>query len=349
MKTLPLYLSLDDVLLIPRRSHVNSRADVDLSWSMDHHHFSLPLISSNMDCVTGVDMAIAMGKLGGLSLLPRFDLPHIQVAHLQKIKAVGVPVAASIGIKPEEWDRLKLLIAAGVDHINVDVAHGHLIRVLDFVARIRTFYPHISLSAGVVGTYEAARDLFLAGADIVRVGVGPGNACTTRLQAGSGVPQFTALTECARAARKYKKIIWADGGTRNSGDIVKCLAAGASAVIVGYQFAGTDEAPPAVIIKKGKKYKPYNGSTSLAEKLRQIKKMKLDKPSDYAAHVEGVEKLVPYRGPVKEVVEHLIAGIRSGYSYSGAHNTPELWRQASFAQITSLGAHENATKDGTLI
>ncbi len=346
MVNLPLYFSLDDVLLIPQRSDINSRSEVDLSWSSNNINFSIPIIASNMDCVTGVDMAIAMGKYGGLAILPRFDAPEVQAHNIEIIKKSDVPIAASIGVKDDDWHRLELLVKAGVDHVNVDVAHGHLSKVIEFVASIRQKYPKLSLSAGVIGTYAAAVDLFDAGVDIIRVGVGPGSACTTRLQAGSGVPQFTAITECAKAARKYGKIVWADGGTKNSGDIVKCLAAGASAVISGSQLAGCDECPVEIIIKDGKKFKPYNGSASLAEKQRQVAKYSLGKDSSYVKHVEGVEKLVPYKGHVGDVIDRLIAGIKSGYSYSNARTTQELWENARFCQVTSMGARENATRDG---
>lgn len=298
-----------------------------------------------MDSVTGVDMAIAMAKSGGLSILPRFDIPEVQSQKVRKIKDLNLPVAASIGIKDGEWRRLELLVAAGVDHVNVDVAHGHLSKVAEIVKKIRQFYPQLSLSAGVVGTYQAAVDLFKAGADIVRVGVGPGSICTTRIQTGCGVPQFSAIYETAKAARKMGKTIWADGGTKNSGDVVKCLAAGASAVILGYQIAGTTETPPKIIEINGQKYKNYNGSTSLTEKKKQVSKNGSDKDESYTLHVEGVEGMVPFRGPVKPILDALAAGIRSGFSYCGAQNITEIWQKAVFCRVTSQGLRESAAHD----
>ena len=343
MQQLPFHLSMDDVLLIPQRSTINSRSEVDLSWQLNGYTRTSPIIAINMDCVVGVDMAIAMGKVGSLAIIPRFDTPEVQSEKVKKVKAAGVPVAAAIGVKPDDWKRLEMLITAGVDHISIDVAHGHLVRVSDFIRQIRQKYPKLNLSAGVIGTYEAARDLFEAGVDSIRVGVGPGTICTTRIQTGCGAPQFTALTECARAARKYKKIVIADGGTKNSGDIVKCLAAGASAVLVGSQLAGCDECPVDAVEINGKKYKPYNASTSFAEKQRQLQKYGTGKDKSYVKHVEGIEGFVPCKGTVAEVLEKLHAGIRSGYSYCNAHNTPELWKNARFCQVTALGIRENAT------
>ncbi len=345
MNKYPLCLSLDDVLLLPQFSKINSRSEVDLSWKMGDIKLKLPLISANMDCVTGVDMAVALGKIGGLGVIPRFDKPEIQCQKITKIKAAGVPVAGSIGIKDDEWQRLELLIKTGVDHINIDVAHGHLKRVQDFSYQIKKKYPFINLSAGVVGTADGARDLFKAGVDIVKVGVGPGSICTTRIMTGCGAPQFTAITDCAKVSRHYHKIIWADGGVKNSGDAVKCLAAGASAVVLGNVFAGTDEAPPEIIDINGQKYKSYNGSTSSIEKQRQLGKNNSDKNGQYLNHIEGVEGFVPYKGPLLALVEKFIAGIRSGYSYCGATNTQELWKKAKFIQVTAAGLRENNFHD----
>ena len=342
---LPLYLSLDDVLLLPQHSYINSRSEVDLSWNLGEISLTFPLITVNMDCVTGVEMAIAMGKLGGLSIMPRFDAPEVQAEKIKKVKEAGVPVAAAIGIKDEELTRAKLLVAAGVDHLSLDVAHGHLEKTLIMLKKVRKEFPKISLSAGVVGTYQGAKDLFKAGADIVRVGVGPGTICTTRIATGCGVPQFTAIQECARAARELKKIIWADGGTKNSGDIVKCLAAGASAVCAGSLFAGATESPSKIVKINGKKYKVYNASTCATEKKKQYKKYLDDKKPEYLKHVEGVESLVPFKGSVSEIVDNLLAGIKSGYSYNNAKTTPEIWENAQFVRVTAVGLKENGAHD----
>jgi len=339
--SVPFGLSFDDALLIPNRSPIKSRQDVNLSWQIKTFKFSLPIISINMDDVTGTNMAIKMAKLGSFGILPRFDKPSIQAEKVHQIKKANCFSAAAIGIKPEEWERLSFLIKAKVDHISIDVAHGHLETTINLVKKIKNKYPHISLSSGVIATYQGAKDLFNAGADIVRVGVGPGTICTTRLQTGTGVPQITAIMEASRAARKFKKQIWADGGTKNSGDITKCLAAGASAVIVGSQLAGSKETPGEKIKIKNKYYKQYNASTSFTAKNLQIKKNSNDKSTSYIHHIEGIESIVPYRGPVKHVIKKLESGIRSGFSYSGAKNIPQLWKKANWIRVSTLGVEEN--------
>lgn len=341
----PLYLSLDDVLLLPQHSNINSRSEVDLSWFLGNQKINLPIISANMDCITGVDMAVKLASLGGLSILPRFDKPEIQVQNVKKVKEQKSIVGASVGINDEEWFRIDLLVNIGVDHLNVDVADGHLQRTIDFVHQIRSKYPHISLSAGVVASADGATSLFKAGADIVKVGIGGGSICTTRIVTGCGAPNLTAILDCAKVARKYGKIIWADGGIKNSGDAVKCLAAGVSAVVLGNVLAGTDETPPQIITINGKKYKSYNGSTSSTEKQRQLEKDSVGKSDLYVKHIEGVEGFVPYKGPVSGLLDIFVAGIKSGYSYCGAPSTQKLWQKAKFIQVTSASLQESNSHD----
>jgi IMP dehydrogenase len=345
MKEIKLALSYDDVLLVPKRSKIDSRNEVDLGWNLGEIRFSLPVIAINMDAVTGVDMAISMGKLGGLAILPRFDGPRVQAGKILKIKKAGTATAAAIGVTEGEWKRLEIIVKAGVDHVSVDVAHGQMDKVLRLVKKIRKIYPSLSLSAGVVGTYLGAKDLFLSGVDVVRVGVGPGTICTTRIVTGCGVPQITAVIEASRAARELGKVVWADGGTKNSGDVVKGLAAGASAVIMGSQLAGTKESPGKVKSVDDKLYKEYNASTSLTEKKNQLESNGQDKGESYIKHIEGVESLVPYKGPVQEVLSGMMAGVKSGLSYCGAKNIEDLWRSHEFVQITGAGMRESGAHD----
>ena len=200
--------------------------------------------------------------------------------------------------------------------------------------------------AGTVATYQGTKDLIDAGADSIKVGVGAGSICITRINAGSGVPQLTAVMEASRAARKYKnKFIIADGGAATSGDIIKGLAAGASAYEGGSWCAGTDEAPGKLIEIHGVTYKEYNGSTSVEEKKRQLEKDDSHKDKSYALHVEGVAGMVKAKGPLKDVVASLCAGIQSGLSYSGARSIPEFWKKAQFVQITSAGLNESQAHD----
>ncbi len=339
-------LSYDDVLLIPQHSHVGSRSEVDLSTQITPRiKIKLPLISINMTDVTGPKMAIALGKLGGLGFLHRFVSSDEQADMVTKVKKEKVLVGAAVGIRNDYISRAEKLVKAGVDVLTVDVAHGAMQRTIDATKRLkRKFGKKVDIISGVVATYEGAVDLFKAGADSVRVGVGPGTICTTRITTGVGVPQITAIMEATKAAKKYKKTILCDGGTKNSGDIVKGLAAGASAVVIGSQFAGTNEAPGKVIVRRGKKFKAYNASTSLVEKKNHVKTLK-NTNKNYLSHIEGVKAIVPYKGSVAKVVQTMQAGIRSGFSYCGAKNIKELWKNAQFIQITQLGVRESGAHD----
>ena len=348
---LPVALSYDDVLLVPKYSQIGSRSEVDLSTQITPNiTLKLPLISINMDTVTGVEMAIALGKLGGLGFLPRFDTPEIQAEKVAQVKRAGVLTAAAIGCKNGFIARAEMLVNAGADILTLDIAHGHMQKSLDATRALKQkFGDKIAIISGVVATYEGARDLFKAGADSVRVGLGPGSICTTRLVTGFGVPQVTALLAAARAAKEYKKTILADGGTKNSGDIVKGLACGASAVVIGSQFAGTSEAPGEIIELNGKKYKEFNGSTSIKEKQKQVQKDPSEKDGFYTKHVEGVEAYVLYKGPVSCVVDTMVAGMRSGLSYAGAKNISQLWKNAEFIRISSAGMKESSAHDVLLM
>lgn len=342
----PLALSYDDVLLVPQSSQISSRADVDISTQITPHiKLRIPLISSNMDTVTGVDMAIALGKLGGLGVLPRFNSIAEQAQMVGETKKAGVIVAAAVGFK-DLLDRSTALVKAGATALVIDVAHGHMQQTIQATSTLKKAFPKVDIIAGNVATYTGAHDLFTAGADCVKVGVGPGTACITRVQTGVGVPQITAVLEAARAAVEFKRTIICDGGTKNPGDIVKGLAAGSHAVMAGSQFAGTDEAPGEFIEIDGKPYKKYNGSASAEEKRKQLQRIGQEKiGSQYVDHVEGVSALVAYKGPVAVVVHHLLAGIRSGFSYAGAKNLDELHQKAQFVRISSQGVRESNFHD----
>lgn len=343
---IPLSLSYDDVLLIPQYSEVNSRNDVNLETKITPRLvLRIPLISANMSDVTGVAMAIRMAELGGLGVLPRFMSAEEEANMVYKVKKKKLLVGASIGLRNGMFGRSESLIKAGADIMVLDVAHGHLRKVIDAIADFKNKFRGVELVAGNVATAAAAEDLFKAGADCVKVGVGPGSICTTRIETGSGVPQITAIMEAAAAARKYKKTLIADGGTKNSGDIVKGLAAGASAIMAGSLFAGTAESPGRKVKIAGKLYKTYNASTSLAEKKNHVEKAGDEFENHYTKQIEGVESIVNYKGPLAEVVEHLSANVRSGLSYSGAKNIPELWKKARFTQITAMGMEESKPHD----
>src|SRR3989344_1810052 len=347
MKQISLALSYNDVLLVPQKSDLESRSEVDLSTQIAPDiKLDIPLISINMDTVTGVDMAVEMSRLGGLGFLPRFDKVQIQAENVSAVARKGGRTVACIGIKNESVERAKTLLKAGETAISIDIAHAHTTSTLETIKKLKNKFPKVSLIVGTIATYEGAYDLFQAGADTVRVGVGAGTICTTRIVAGSGVPQITAIMDATRAREKIKnRFVLADGGAANSGDVVKGLASGASAVIAGSLFAGTEEAPGKIIKKGGALYKEYNGSTSKTEKMKQVAKDGNGKGENYIVHVEGIEAMVAYKGPVRNIVEDLCAGIRSGLTYSGAKNIEELWKNAQFVQITNAGYRESQPHD----
>lgn len=347
----PIALTYDDVLLVPQRSSIASRAEIDLSTEIAPGlKLSTPLISISMDTVTGVEMAIAIFNLGGFGFLPRFDPPEIEADKVCKVKKGGAKVGAAIGLRDDYMKRAEMQIKAGADAITLDIAHAHTVPALEAVSKFKNKFPKVPMIAGTIATYEGALDLFKAGADAVRVGVGAGTICTTRIVAGSGVPQITALIEATKAKKRFKnKFVLADGGATKSGDLVKALAAGADACMCGSLFAGTDEAPGEIISKNGVFYKRYNASTSKKEKSSQLKKDRNDLKPHFNLHIEGVESLVKYKGPVSDIFEQLCAGIRSGFSYSGARNIKELHKKAEFIRITPAGLQESYPHDVEVI
>jgi len=321
-------LSYGDVLLIPHRSPVDSRSDVDLSTSFTPSiDLETPLVSAAMDTVTEADLAIALSQAGGLGVLHRFLTPDEQAAQVETVTAAGEQVAAAVGINEDHVARAEAVVAAGVDALVVDVAHGHLERTLSVVTELDEAFPNTDLVAGNVATPAGVEDLAAAGADCIKVGIGPGSHCTTRKVAGAGVPQLTAVDDCATAADAAGVTICADGGIRTSGDAVKALMAGADTVMLGSLFAGTAEAPGAVLEVDGTRYKRSRGmaTTAAAEK-------RDDKEAEVRAD-EGVEALTPFKGPVTDVVGEFTAGIQSGLSYCGGHTIATAREKAEFIRV----------------
>ncbi len=343
---IPLALSYDDVLLVPQYSRINSRQDVDLSIQISPRiKLKLPLTSSPMSDVTGVKLAIKLAKLGGLGFLHRFTTENEQADMVRKVKRNNVIVGATVGCREGNLNRAEKLVKAGVDALLLDVTHGHMQKAIDATRKLKsTFGKDVDIMAGLVATGEGAENLFKAGADCVHVGIGGGSICLTRINAGIGVPNITTIFETAKIARKYKKSIIIDGGIKNSGDIVKALAAGAHAVRSGFIFAGTNESSGKLINTKKGKYKVYKASTSFKEKRNHIRK-KIVKDSNYINHIEGVESIVPYKGPVSKVITMMQANIKSGFSYCGAQNINELWKKAQFIRISQLGVRESGAHD----
>ena len=261
-------------------------------------------------------------------------------------------VGAAVGVKGDFLERSESLLEAGVDVLVVDIAHGHSENALSTVRNIKKAFPSCELIAGNIATAQGAEDLIKAGVDAVKVGVGSGSICITRVITGSGVPQLTAVMDCAKIGRDYDIPIISDGGTRTSGDATKALAAGASSVMVGGMLGGTDESPGTVLTKNGKRFKVYRGMASLAasigRKSKETGSMSLDDDlNDYVA--EGVEAMVPYKGTVTDILKQLSGGVRSGLSYCGAHTIPQMQENAEFIKMSRAGFTESQPHDVSLM
>lgn len=267
--------------------------------------------------------------------------------HACKDELGRLRVAAAVGTGGEHLDRAEALIEKHVDIIVVDTAHGHSKNVIDMVKALKKKHPEIEVMAGNVATADGVRDLVKAGADCVKIGIGPGSICTTRVIAGVGVPQISAILECVAEAKKSKTPIVADGGIKYSGDITKALAAGANAVMIGSLFAGTDESPGELILFQGRSYKVYRGMGSIgAMKEGSADRYKQSEDTEEKKLVpEGIEGRVPYRGPLSESIYQLTGGLRAGMGYCGCKTIPELHAKAKFIRITSAGLRESHVHD----
>jgi len=276
-----------------------------------------------------------------------------QYPYASKDRKGRLLVGAAVGVKGDYLERTEALLEAGADIIVVDIAHGHSENAINTVHMIKKAFPGCELIAGNVATGEGSRDLIKAGVDAVKVGVGSGSICITRVVTGSGVPQLTAVIDSVKVARDYGIPIISDGGIRNSGDITKALAAGASSVMIGSLFGGTDESPGKTLVKNGKKYKMYRGMASfyasLGRKYREAGPEVVDSDdlNDYVP--EGVEAMVPYNGSVVEIIRQMAGGLRSGLSYCGAKTITEMQKNAEFIKITSAGYIESQSHDVDLM
>ncbi|MCY9511014.1 IMP dehydrogenase [Paenibacillus larvae] len=253
-------------------------------------------------------------------------------------------VGAAVGVSKDVMERTAALVKAGMDVVVLDSAHGHHINILNTVKRIREQYPDLTIIAGNVATAEGTRDLIEAGASIIKVGIGPGSICTTRVIAGIGVPQITAIYDCATAAREYNVPIIADGGIKFSGDVVKAIAAGASAVMLGSMFAGTEESPGEFEIYQGRRFKVYRGMGSLGA-MKEGSKDRYFQENESKLVPEGIEGRVAYKGPLEDTIFQLVGGLRSGMGYCGAENISELINDTTFVKITGAGLKESHPHD----
>lgn len=357
-------LTFDDVLLIPAESHVLPN-EVNLSTQLAKNiKLNIPLISAGMDTVTEGPMAIAMALQGGLGVVHKNMSIQAQAGEVANVKSVVVPAnatkaavddqkrllcTAAVGVTSDTFERATALLEAGADAIVIDTAHGHSAGVLRKIKEIRDHFPDATLIAGNVATGEATKALFDAGVDVVKVGIGPGSICTTRVVAGVGVPQITAIYDTASVAREYGKPIIADGGIKYSGDVVKALAAGGNAVMLGSMLSGTTEAPGEVFEENGKRYKSYRGMGSvgaMAQAHGSSDRYFQGGVNEANKLVpEGIEARVEYKGDVSDIVFQIDGGLRSGMGYVGAPDIPTLIDKAQFVQITNAGLRESHPHD----
>jgi len=328
-------LTFDDVLLVPQYSEIQSRDEVITTTRIGHLTIAVPIISANMDTVTDVIMSDAMAEAGALGILHRGvptakamkPLTDYCIVHQMSLEKTRIP---SIGLGDEWFNRAGTLRSLGAQSICVDVAHGHHLEVFKMVRRLKEL-GFANIIAGNVATYRGFNQLFRAGANVIKVGIGPGSMCTTRIQTGHGMPQLSAILECSMAAQNIRSdgqnvYLIADGGIRNSGDIVKALAAGADAVMLGQLLAGCKETPN---LTKSKNGRIYRGCASFAAQ------------QENPMYIEGEETWIQDRGPVAKVLDKLMAGVRSGMSYSGARTIAELQEIAEFMEVSSNAVTEN--------
>jgi len=326
-------LTFDDVLILPSKSEVRSRKDPSLRSKLTKTKFlETPIISANMDTVTESKMAIAMHKMGGLGILHRFMTTEQQVEKIRAVKEAGAQViSASIGVNADFKERAEALVKAGVNLMTIDIAHGHSVQMMETLKWLKDKFSGLEVIAGNLAMPDAAVDLIEAGADAIKVGIGPGSMCTTRIITGCGVPQLTAIALCAEAAEKYGVPVIADGGIRTSGDMVKAFAAGASTIMLGSMLSGTIETPGDIVNGR----KQYRG---MASKKAQIS-WRGDMPAGMAP--EGESTYVNVKGHVEDVIMELTGGIRSGMSYVNATTVEEIKNKANFIEMSSNGISES--------
>ncbi len=327
-------LTFDDVLLMPSRSDVRSRRDPELKTKLTKKfEIQIPLMSANMDTITEAPMAIAMAKEGGFGPIHRFMSIEQQVQEIQKVRAAGATLlGASVGVGDDARARAEALVAAGVNVMVVDIAHGHSVQMLETIKWLKDRFSDLEVIGGNVAMPEAARELADVGADAVKVGIGPGSMCTTRIITGCGVPQLTAIAMCAEALEGTGVPVIGDGGLRTSGDIVKALAAGASTVMLGSMLSGVLETPGE--IQGGRKQ--YRG---MASKSAQVS-WRGGVPEGMAA--EGESRFVTIKGHLRDAVLEITGGIRSGMSYLNAVTVDEIRSRARFMEMSGAGASESA-------
>ena len=356
-------LTFDDVLLVPAYSEVLPREVSTKARFTRNISLNIPIVSAAMDTVSEKAMAIMLARKGGISVVHKnmgIEAQARQIREVKEYPAEGdkIPcldaegrlrVAAGVGITADVLDRVTALVEAGVDAIVLDSAHGDSHGVVEALRKIKAVYPKLDTVVGNIATAEAAVRLIEAGADSLKVGIGPGSICTTRIIAGVGVPQISAIYDVAKAAEGSGVPVIADGGLRYSGDIVKALAAGGDSVMIGSMFAGTDEAPGEIFEENGRKFKSYRGMGSVDAMKAGSRDRYFQDGEDSTKKLvpEGVVARVPYKGSVGDIIYQLVGGIRSGMGYCGAADIDAL-HTARFVRITANGLVENHPHDITI-
>ena len=337
-------LTFDDVLLTPKYSEILP-SEVTTNTSLSKNlNLKIPIISSAMDTVTESKMAIAIAKAGGIGVIHRNLDIKSQISEINKVKSKKLLVGAAVGAGPLEYKRAEAILKANVDLIVVDTAHGHTKKVGEIIRKIKKLKSNkTTLCAGNIATTEAAKFLIKLGAEVIKVGIGPGSICTTRLVAGIGVPQLSAILAVRKGVGRKKVSIIADGGIKFSGDISKALAAGADAVMIGSLFAGTNESPGKIIKKNGKLFKSFRGMGSIgAMNKGSADRYFQTKQKDTSKYVpEGVEGLVKYKGSVEKIIYRLIGGLKSSMGYLGNKKIINLRNKPKFVKITKAGFYES--------
>ncbi len=336
-------LTFDDVLLVPRYSSVlpsETNLSIDLGSKLK---LRVPFLSSAMDTVTESSMATGIALIGGLGIIHRNLSIIKQTTEVKRVKKKNLLVGAAVGTGNEDFDRARSILDSGADLIVIDTAHGHSEKVLKILKKIKKIKSKIPICVGNIASGEAALRLYNEGADILKVGIGPGSICTTRMIAGIGVPQISALIEVKKSIKNKKIKIISDGGIKFSGDIAKGIAAGADAIMMGSIFAGTEESPGKKFKYKNTYYKSYRGMGSIGamsagSSNRYFQKKHKDK-SKFVP--EGVEARVIYKGSVEKILYQLQGGLRSSMGYIGAKTINEIQKKAKFIKITKAGFYES--------
>ena len=336
-------LTFDDVTLIPQYSSILPSETITYTKLAHNLNLQIPLMSSAMDTVTESKMAIALSKSGGIGIIHRNLSIEKQVQEVKKVKKNNFLVGAAIGVNSKDIERADELSKAKVDMIIIDTAHGHTQKVLFMIKKIKKKLKKCVLCAGNIATGKAAKFLADSGVDIVKVGIGPGSICTTRLVTGIGVPQLSAVLQVKKALKNYKTRIISDGGIKFSGDIAKAIAAGADAVMIGSLFSGTTESPGKIFKQKGELFKNFRGMGSVgAMSIGSADRYYQKKFKNVSKYVpEGVEGIVKFKGPVNKIIYNLIGGLKSSMGYLGAKTIKDLQKKGEFVKITKAGFYES--------